>query len=544
MAQKVINQRVDLQRQDGGDILLWPNVLAVKGDAYAHLWRVELYDNGVPATLTGQTAQCHVVNGNNQSMTLDASISGNVASISFPSACYAGAGKLRAMMSVAASGQTPTIAMMCLRVQDGMTDVVIDPDDIIPSLSALLALVSELADAADAESSRASAEQSRAIAEGDRATAETARVGAEQARATAEIARAVAEQLRVSSESTRQSAETGRVASEASRADNESARLRAETSRNSAENTRDSNETTRQQNEGTRQVAETARLQAESGRATAETARAAAEESRKGEEITRQQNEQTRQTEIAKVSGMTVSETSVAYGTMPQATLTEQNGVKHLALQVERGPQGAPYTIKGNAYATLAALEADATAPAEGDQYNVGAAAPYNVYRWTGSTWEDQGELQGAQGPAGAAGADGADGADGAAGASAYEVAVAGGFVGTEAEWLASLVGPAGANGADGADGAAGAAGTDAIAGKDVVSLPTTGWSGTGPYTYQVSAADVTATNDVLATPAPTSHEHYCECGVYASAQGSGTLTFTAKKVPTTALSVNVLILS
>lgn len=35
-------------------------------------------------------------------------------------------------------------------------------------------------------------------------------------------------------------------------------------------------------------------------------------------------------------------------------------------------------------------------------------------------------------------------GAPGAAGLSAYEVAVANGFVGTEAEWLASLVGPAG----------------------------------------------------------------------------------------------------
>ena len=44
-------------------------------------------------------------------------------------------------------------------------------------------------------------------------------------------------------------------------------------------------------------------------------------------------------------------------------------------------------------------------------------------------------------GPAGAAGAAGADGK------SAYEVAVDNGFVGTEAQWLASLVGPAGSGG-------------------------------------------------------------------------------------------------
>lgn len=45
---------------------------------------------------------------------------------------------------------------------------------------------------------------------------------------------------------------------------------------------------------------------------------------------------------------------------------------------------------------------------------------------------------------------------EGADGASAYEVAVANGFVGTEAEWLESLVGPAGADGAQGPQGTQG----------------------------------------------------------------------------------------
>lgn len=62
-------------------------------------------------------------------------------------------------------------------------------------------------------------------------------------------------------------------------------------------------------------------------------------------------------------------------------------------------------------------------------------------------------------GPKGDTGEPGAPGADGAPGpkgdpgdpgASAYEAAVANGFVGTEAEWLASLVGPPGADGGGG----------------------------------------------------------------------------------------------
>ena len=72
---------------------------------------------------------------------------------------------------------------------------------------------------------------------------------------------------------------------------------------------------------------------------------------------------------------------------------------------------------------------------------------------------------QGIQGPTGEDGVDGTDGADGADGPSAYEVAVGNGFVGTEAQWLASLVGPQGAQGATGATGAQGPTGPAGPAG-------------------------------------------------------------------------------
>ena len=59
-------------------------------------------------------------------------------------------------------------------------------------------------------------------------------------------------------------------------------------------------------------------------------------------------------------------------------------------------------------------------------------------------------------------GLEGGGGEPGADGASAYEVAVANGFVGTEEEWLESLVGEAGPAGPAGADGAPGADGDSA----------------------------------------------------------------------------------
>lgn len=53
-------------------------------------------------------------------------------------------------------------------------------------------------------------------------------------------------------------------------------------------------------------------------------------------------------------------------------------------------------------------------------------------------------------------------GGSGGAGASAYEIAVANGFVGTQAQWLASLEGADGEDGLDGANGAPGAPGASA----------------------------------------------------------------------------------
>lgn len=73
----------------------------------------------------------------------------------------------------------------------------------------------------------------------------------------------------------------------------------------------------------------------------------------------------------------------------------------------------------------------------------------------------------GPQGPAGPAGANGADGVDGLDGDSAYEIAVANGFVGTEAQWLASLVGPEGPEGPQGIQGPAGTNGTNGADGAD-----------------------------------------------------------------------------
>ena len=61
----------------------------------------------------------------------------------------------------------------------------------------------------------------------------------------------------------------------------------------------------------------------------------------------------------------------------------------------------------------------------------------------------------------------GADGQNGADGRSAFEIAVAGGYSGTEAEWIESLKGADGKNGIDGQNGQDGKDGANGVDGKD-----------------------------------------------------------------------------
>ena len=68
-----------------------------------------------------------------------------------------------------------------------------------------------------------------------------------------------------------------------------------------------------------------------------------------------------------------------------------------------QGPQGEPgkgFTILGY-YSTLLQLETYVTNPSVGDIYGVGLTAPYNLYSWDGTTWVDNGQLQGAKGDPG-----------------------------------------------------------------------------------------------------------------------------------------------
>lgn len=118
----------------------------------------------------------------------------------------------------------------------------------------------------------------------------------------------------------------------------------------------------------------------------------------------------------------------------------------------------------------------------------------------------------GTQGPPGADGAPGAPGADGADGQSAYQIAVALGYIGSEAQWLASLQGPqgpqgpAGADGVDGAPGAPGMPGTPGQPGADgAPGAPgADGADGAAPFTDSATAVTLEGKLLGIGTSNPT----------------------------------------
>lgn len=71
-------------------------------------------------------------------------------------------------------------------------------------------------------------------------------------------------------------------------------------------------------------------------------------------------------------------------------------------------------------------------------------------------------------------------------------------------------------------------------------SLTSTGWTNNAKT---VSVTGVTASNSVLVTPAPDSMDDYASCGIKCTAQAAGTLTFSCTTVPSSTITVNVMII-
>lgn len=253
-----IEQDVDL-RCGAQTPQIWPNALMLTGDNLAHTWRVRVFDGGEAVALTGATVTGYFVRTDGNTVVVQGSVEGSTAIVTLAQACYAFEGDLKGVMRLTLGGKTVTLSVLTLMVRKVLTDAIIDPGNVIPSLEDLLAQIEAMETATAAANTAAGAANTAAAAADSAAsaanTAATAATNAANAANSGEIARVAAEKNRANAETARANAETQRANAEGARATAEQGRVAAEQGRVAAEQERASAETARETAEAARRAA-------------------------------------------------------------------------------------------------------------------------------------------------------------------------------------------------------------------------------------------------------------------------------------------------
>lgn len=393
-----IEQSVDLTR-GAQDPQVWPDALLVQGDENAHTWRVAIRIGGKPARITG-TVTGYFIRSDDYMVPVEGNLDGHIASVTLNASCYAVEGDMRAVMQIETDGLTLTLAAIILPVRRLLSDSIVDNEHKIPSIAELLAQVEALKKAiADAKSATENAEAQAAAARSAADKAYKSASAADDAAADAILAAGDADDA---TDAANQAAATANAAAQRVEDAIDGAADAADAANAAAALVDAAIEASEQATQGAQAsaaAATQAALEAEEKAALADAAAQGAEASAgEADAAAGRANDA-----AESIEGLTISETVVDYGEGVSASVEKnpETGAYHIEIQTQRGPKGDPgedYKILGPAYLTVEELALNVLNPEVGDQYNVGISAPYHVYRWTGSEWEDQGTIQGPAG--------------------------------------------------------------------------------------------------------------------------------------------------
>lgn len=361
-----------------------------------------------------------------------------------------------------------------------------------------------------------------------------------------------AEALRVEAENAREEAENDREEAETARETAETARDSAEDARIAAEKERDAAEDERIAAEDAREAAETARAKAETARETAEVARGKAEAAREEAEAARKEAEEER----VDVNNGIVAKASAAASTAATAAQTASTAAETAATAAD-----VATTAASSASGDAEDAEDAATAAESWTQGGTGTRTGEDTNN--AKYWSEQAQA--------IAGGDFAPRIHTHAvdditdfpetmppSAHTHEVDDITDFPATmppsahthnaddinagtlSTDRLPTVPISKGGTGATSAAEARTNLGTEGKHTSTTVTLASSGWSSNS---QTVSVSGMTATLDIIVSPAPASWEKWGEAGAFCSAQGDGTLTFECREKPTSSLTANILIL-
>lgn len=189
-ASNIITASVDLAR---GVRLVRLGRLFASGDKSAHTISVTVLNDGAAADLSGQTVKGYFIRADDATVTINGTLSGNVATVTLPNSCYAVSGHFQLIIKALSTNVNTAIFWADGTITRSSTDIIVDPDHIIPSLEELLAKLDDM-DAAETAANTAAAAANTAATTANTA-ASTATTAAGTANTAATAASAAAQQV-------------------------------------------------------------------------------------------------------------------------------------------------------------------------------------------------------------------------------------------------------------------------------------------------------------------------------------------------------------
>lgn len=157
----------------------------IQGQSYANVLNVSVYDGAEPVALSGGCMGYFVRQQDGSTVTVAGTISGNVASVEFPSFVYAYTGRLTITLNVGGT----SLVQIATTVRLGATMVVVDPGNVLPNLDEMQQIMLDVENALNQLSGALEASQAATQAANTAAgTANTAAQGANDAASAANTA--------------------------------------------------------------------------------------------------------------------------------------------------------------------------------------------------------------------------------------------------------------------------------------------------------------------------------------------------------------------